>query len=225
MNNLDDIFTVKYLNGYYRRNRTLINIALVITLFFFIMGYLFFDINSLYEEETLSIENMEESYYNYEEYIDDTDAQLIDSILEDTSLEGFIELFMHNLIIDYTALFGGIFISIPTLIITANNVSMFGGIFSSIDMLMILTSVMPHGIFEIPSSLFALIGGFMITRYELRIIRGILSSHSTVVLEWNNSMNLLKDIILTIIIVFILLLLAAFIETFITPYIILLVYL
>ncbi len=83
--------------------------------------------------------------------------------------------------------------------------------------------IIPHGIFEIPSSVFALSGALMITSFELKIIKGVLSSKTTVKEEIENSIYLIKDAIISVGIVFLLLIIAAFIETFITPILLLMI--
>lgn len=81
---------------------------------------------------------------------------------------------------------------------------------------MILVAVMPHGIFEIPSGIFAMAGGLMLFITEINVIKAILTRNS-VKEAINDSDKLIKDAIISTIIVFILLVIAAFIEIFITP--------
>ena len=63
----------------------------------------------------------------------------------------------------------------------------------------------------------------MITSFELKIIKGVLSSKTTVKEEIENSIYLIKDAIISVGIVFLLLIIAAFIETFITPILLLMI--
>ena len=213
--NLKNIFTREYIGGYYKRNQKVIKLALIIFVLLFLLGFFTYNINNL--------GNDNKSLLHSKDLQDNLSNALVDknTLLSDSNFEGFIELYSHNLFVDLFAIFGGLLFSIPTLFFTAENVAMFGGIFSTVQLPLLLTSIIPHGIFEIPSSFFGLVGGLMFTQFELRILRGLFSGKSSVKSEWNNSQDLLKDILLTIIIVIILLFIAALIELFVTPYLIL----
>lgn len=162
--------------------------------------------------------NPEEDYFNQgTDVIVENNEDVTSNLFKDYSFEGFIDLFLYNFSIDFGCIVGGLFLSIPSLIITFVNACQIGVLFCDVDFLLILFGVIPHGIFEIPSSIFAFSGALMLTSFELKILNGILSSKTSVEEELNNSIYLVKDAIISVGIVFVLLIIAAFIETFITP--------
>ncbi|WP_292474593.1 stage II sporulation protein M [Methanosphaera sp.] len=167
--------------------------------------------------------NYEEDYFNEGTDVITENNVDITNLFEDYSFEGFITLFLYNFSIDFGCILGGLVFSLPSLIITFVNASQIGVIFSELNFIIILLGIIPHGIFEIPSSVFALSGALMITSFELKIIKGVLSSKTTVKEEIENSIYLIKDAIISVGIVFLLLIIAAFIETFITPILLLMI--
>jgi len=140
----------------------------------------------------------------------------IPGVNPDFSVNTFIALTVHNIIQDLTCLIGGLFFFIPSLLISALNAYNFFSIFLSWPFEVILYGILPHGIFEIPSSIFALAGAIMLFKTELKVIKGIVSRKTTIKEQINESQYLIKDAIITIFIVIILLVIAGFIETFIT---------
>lgn len=185
------------------------------------------DYEKVYYDEPYNDEryplNYEEDYFNEGTDVITENNDSITNLFEDYSFEGFINLFLYNFSIDFGCILGGLVFSIPSLIITFVNASQIGVIFSEVNFIIILLGIIPHGIFEIPSSVFALSGALMITSFELKIIKGILSSKTTVKEEIENSIYLIKDAIISVGIVFLLLIIAAFIETFITPILLLMI--
>lgn len=185
------------------------------------------DYEKVYYDEPYNDEryplNYEEDYFNEGTDVITENNNSITNLFEDYSFEGFINLFLYNFSIDFGCILGGLVFSIPSLIVTFVNASQIGVIFSEVNFIIILLGIIPHGIFEIPSSVFALSGALMITSFELKIIKGILSSKTTVKEEIENSIYLIKDAIISVGIVFLLLIIAAFIETFITPILLLMI--
>lgn len=185
------------------------------------------DYEKVYYDEPYNDEryplNYEEDYFNEGTDVITENNDSITNLFEDYSFEGFINLFLYNFSIDFGCILGGLVFSIPSLIVTFVNASQIGVIFSEVNFIIILLGIIPHGIFEIPSSVFALSGALMITSFELKIIKGILSSKTTVKEEIENSIYLIKDAIISVGIVFLLLIIAAFIETFITPILLLMI--
>lgn len=185
------------------------------------------DYEKVYYDEPYNDEryplNYEEDYFNEGTDVITENNDDITNLFEDYSFEGFINLFLYNFSIDFGCILGGLVFSIPSLIVTFVNASQIGVIFSEVNFIIILLGIIPHGIFEIPSSVFALSGALMITSFELKIIKGILSSKTTVKEEIENSIYLIKDAIISVGIVFLLLIIAAFIETFITPILLLMI--
>lgn len=168
--------------------------------------------NELYES------NFEENYSDQQtDVIIENNEDVTSNLFQDYSFEGFIDLFFYNFTIDFECILGGLLLAIPSVIITFVNACQIGVLFNDVNFIIILFGVIPHGIFEIPSSVFAFSGALMLTSFELKIIKGILSSKTTVNEELNSSIYLVKDAIISTGIVFILLIIAAFIETFITP--------
>lgn len=185
------------------------------------------DYEKVYYDEPYNDEryplNYEEDYFNEGTDVITENNNSITNLFEDYSFEGFIKIFLYNFSIDFGCILGGLVFSIPSLIVTFVNASQIGVIFSEVNFIIILLGIIPHGIFEIPSSVFALSGALMITSFELKIIKGILSSKTTVKEEIENSIYLIKDAIISVGIVFLLLIIAAFIETFITPILLLMI--
>ena len=180
------------------------------------------DYDKVYYDEAYPNEfyelNNEEDYFNQDPEVPvENTEDIASNLFEDYSFEGFVDLFQYNFSIDFGCIIGGLFLSIPSLIITFINACQIGVLFSEVNFIIILFGVIPHGIFEIPSSVFAFSGALMLTSFELKIVKGILSSKTTVNEELNNSIYLVKDAIISSGIVFVLLTIAAFIETFITP--------
>lgn len=239
---LKNHFSEEYLKGYFSRNRNIFIIALLVCILFAGIGFIYYDEIDVYADdgEYLAnvIENVKmegslignvdgENYDNlhYEDLDSDNfyENDTADMLFKDYNIIGFIELFVHNFSIDISCILGGFLLSIPTLILTFINEVMFGALFGQTPLVIILFGVMPHGIFEIPSSLFALAGGLMLTKMELKLVKGLLSSNSSIRYEFKQSIPLIKDALLSAGIVYILLSIAAFIETFITPLTLLLV--
>ena len=170
-----------------------------------------------YPNEPYELE-YEEDYFNQDsDVIVENNEDIASNLFEDYSFKGFVDLFLYNFSIDFACIIGGLFLSIPSLLITFTNACQIGVLFSEVNFIILLFGVIPHGIFEIPSSVFAFSGALMLTSFELKILKGILSSKTTVNDELNKSIYLVKDAIISVGIVFVLLTLAAFIETFITP--------
>lgn len=144
------------------------------------------------------------------------DCELKNADLEIT-FEGFLALFIHNVSQDLSCLIGGLFLAIPSLFISFINATNFISLFVKLPFPMLLFGILPHGIFEIPSSIFALAGALMLFNFELNILKGIFSSKTTVKEKFNESECLIKDAIITAVIVIVLLFIAALIENYITP--------
>lgn len=217
--NLMDIFRKDYQKGYFSRNKKIFIISIILLLLFAFIGYLAYDEINVYEldeeyEKEIEGRLVSEDEDNFGLIVDDN---ITNALFKDYSISGFSELFFHNLSIDLLCIVGGLFLSIPTLITSFINGAMFGAIFAESPLYLVLFGVLPHGIFEIPSSLFALAGGLMLTNVELKLVKGLFSRKYTVKEKYHESAPLIKDAILSAFIVFILLFIAAFIETFITP--------
>lgn len=156
---------------------------------------------------------------NPNEYMDENKYRetVFNSLFADYNFMGFVNLFWHNFSIDFECILGGLLLSIPSIITTFINAGQIGALLSQVNFIIILFGVAPHGIFEVPSSLFALAGAFMLTSFEFKMVNAILSSYTTIKDEINLSSYLIKDAIISAEIVLILLIIAAFIETFVTP--------
>ena len=197
---LKEIFEKEYMKGYFHRNK---KIFIVSILLFFILG----SIGTILDANTMNM---------HSKGIAENVPSNNNSQYQDSTFEGFIVLFIHNFIQDFTAVIGGLLLFIPTLFITFVNATNMITLFVKGQPLLILLGVLPHGIFEIPSSFFAIAGGMMLFITELNVIKALIKRES-VKEALNDSENLIKDVILTVVIIFVLLLLAALVETFITP--------
>ena len=188
------------MKGYFHRNK---KIFIVSILLFFIIG----SIGTILDANTMNIDSKN---------ITGNVSSNNDALFKDSNFEGFIVLFIHNFINDFTAVIGGLLFFIPTLIITSINATNMITVFVKLPPLIILLGIIPHGIFENPSSIFAIAGGIMLFKTEINVIKALIKRES-VKQAFNDSEALVKDAILTVVIIFVLLLLAALIETFITP--------
>lgn len=199
--NLREIFDRNYLKGYLHRNK---KIYLVSIILFVILG----SVGTLTGSDTMNIDfdkNLEES----------VQSNGYSEILYDNTFTGFLLLFLHNFMLDFTSIIGGLFLFVPTLYLAFINATNFITLFVKSDPLMLLLGVLPHGIFEIPSSIVAMAGGLMLFITEINIIRAVFTGKG-VRNAINDSQTLIKDALISIMIVFVLLITAAFIETFIT---------
>ncbi len=173
-------------------------------------------LEKVYYEDSFDDENYVEEEYEYTDSVEYND-DVFNSLFSDYNFEGFVNLFLYNFSIDFGCILGGLLLSIPSMIITFINAGQIGALFSQVDFIIILFGVLPHGIFEIPSSLFALAGALMLTSFELKMIKGILGGKTSAIEEIDRSIYLVKDAVISVEIVFALLVTAAFIETFVTP--------
>ena len=243
---LKDLIRTDYVKNYFNRNKNIFTISLIIFVLFSVMGAFVFDIEEIVEQtgidqkintqKTVNAyvadeDSVEKIYYedswneeypleeNLIEYEDENEYResVFNSLFADYNLMGFVNLFWHNFSIDFECILGGLLLSIPSLITTFINAGQIGALFSQVDFIIILFGVVPHGIFEVPSSLFALAGAFMLTSFEFKMVNAILSSSTTIKEEINRSSYLVKDAIISAEIVLVLLIIAAFIETFVTP--------
>ena len=243
---LKDLIRTDYVKNYFNRNKNIFTISLIIFVLFSVMGAFVFDIEEIVEQtgidqkintqKTVNAyvadeDSVEKIYYedswneeypleeNLIEYEDENEYResVFNSLFADYNLMGFVNLFWHNFSIDFECILGGLLLSIPSLITTFINAGQIGALFSQVDFIIILFGVVPHGIFEVPSSLFALAGAFMLTSFEFKMVNAILSSSTTIKDEINRSSYLVKDAIISAEIVLVLLIIAAFIETFVTP--------
>lgn len=202
INNLLEIFTIRYLKEYVHRNLNLLLISLIVFLIATALGYICSDmILTLMPELALH------------------STSLIDAIFM-----SFLEIFPHNLSIDWLVIISGIFLSIISIIITLYNGMLIGYYLVATTPIEFLFGIVPHGIFEIPSSIVALTGAFLITILEIRIIKGLFDKNITIKQTLNNNRYVIKDIIATFYYVFILLLIAGIIESTITPLLLYTVY-
>lgn len=243
---LDDLVRIDYLKNYFDRNEKIFISSFIIFILFVVIGALVFDIEDIMGQtgidqkinplKTADVyvvgeDSLEKVYYedswnnnslveeNLIEYGDDTEYReaVFTSLFADYNFIDFVNLFWHNFSIDFGCILEGLLLSIPSLIVTFLNAGQIGALLSQVDFIIILFGVAPHGIFEFPSSFFALAGAFMLTLFEFNLVNGILSSSTTVKEEINRSAYLVKDAIISAEIVFVLLIIAAFIETFVTP--------
>jgi stage II sporulation protein M len=129
----------------------------------------------------------------------------------------FTDLFKHNFMIDLTCIIGGLTFSIYSLIVNFVNGAMVGYILRLAPKEIFILGIVPHGIFEIPSSVVAFVGSLSVTKIEINLIKGILQNNKTFKGELHNSRQLFKDVLISLLLVMILLIIAGFIEAYITP--------
>ena len=236
---MNDVFDFNYIGGYFSRNKKIYTLAIVVFFIFIMVGAMAGeDIMTDYlEDETYGDSYSSEDYFDtsipeielnffkrMDSYENEESTDDYSSLFEGYNIGGFLNLFMHNFSIDLGCVLGGLLLSIPTLVMAFINGANIGAIFAYSPWIVILFGIIPHGIFEIPSSVVSLAGGFMVTLLELRILKGIFTSKTSVKEEYERSIPLIKDIIISVMIIFVLLFIAAFIETFITPVLLFLIY-
>lgn len=206
--NLKEVYDKEYIRGYFKRNKKIYLTSIII---FILLGLSLFMIFGSSQPISFNSENF-----------DEIPKATLEELSAGFTLEEYLSLTLHNIIQDLTCLLGGLIFGIPTLIITMINSYNFTSIFLTFPLKPLLFGILPHGIFEIPSSIVALAGGIMLFLSEINVIKGLFSKNTTVGQKIDESQYYIKDAIISIAIVLVLLIIAGCIETFITP--VLLVY-
>lgn len=188
-------FYINQFIDYINRNKIFYLVSILLFLASMAVGY------SLVSVE--DIESISESSFNT---IEDWDKP-----------HRFLELFEHNFTIDLSCILGGITFSIYSLILNFINGVMVGYVLRLAPTTIFILGVVPHGIFEIPSSIVAFVGSLSVTKIEINLIKGVLQNGKTFKGELYNSRDLFKDVIISLMLVMLLLLIAGFIEAYITP--------
>ena len=129
-----------------------------------------------------------------------------------------IDLFTHNLSVDLITVIGGLLFSTVSLVVTIFNGVSIGSLFG-FDLTFACSSILPHGIFEYAATVLALCIAFRLTKVEIAIVKNrnfkdTLKEHKTD----------FKDALLLFIIMIVLLVIAAFIEAHVTELVIRWVY-
>lgn len=192
---LKDIFNKDNIKGYFYRNKKLIIIAVLIFILSFIIGVLFWDL--------------------FRDYIIEALKHIAEDISDNPSTETK-NIYFNNLEIAFVIILSGLFLSIFTVIILFLNGLVIGFVYSIAPIGMSLLYTLPHGIFEIPGILLAVVCSFLMTKLEINILKGILQNGKTFRGQLNNSIVIIKDIILSIVMIIVLLSIAAVIEGFVT---------
>jgi len=128
------------------------------------------------------------------------------------------ELFIHNLGVDLIIVAGGIFLSIPSLILTIFNAVDIAAVFG-LDFKFASASILPHAIFEYLATVLGLTIAFLITKLEIRIIKAKNIKNTLI-----ENQTILKDILVLFLVMVVLLIIAAIIEGHITGMIVNMVY-
>lgn len=192
---MKEIFTIDYIKSYISRNANYFIISIIIFLISALLGFYF---------------------NNYFNNILPDHFRMATSIIDEINVD-FRDIFIHNIFIDLSVVFNGFLFSIDSIITTVLNGVLLGYAFSRVNTILFVVGITPHGIFEIPSSIFALAGALMLTHFTINMAKAALSKNNTMKDEYhNNSCYLLEAYIVTFIICFILLAVAAFIEGNIT---------
>ena len=135
-----------------------------------------------------------------------------------STFNDFLSIFTHNVLIDWAVVLTGFLFSIYGFIITIFNGCLIGGVLKVATPLQFIVGIVPHGIFEIPSSVIAMVGSLIATTWEIKMIKAFLSKNKDIHEEYSKNKYMLKDIVATILYIFILLVIAGIIESTITPY-------
>ncbi len=125
----------------------------------------------------------------------------------------FWGIFLNNLMASIIIFFGGLIFALPSMISCYSNFLILGVTFrifwKSAGLLKIFSSILPHGIFELPAVFIAFI---LALNIAIQIVRSILSIESP-----GFSKIFKRSLMIYIKIVIPLLLIAAFIEVYLTP--------
>ncbi|RAP54645.1 MAG: hypothetical protein BZ137_01175 [Methanosphaera sp. rholeuAM130] len=188
-------FYIEELTQYIDRNKKFYMISIFLFLFSMAIGYSLVsadEIESINDESFTPIEDWDKPFQ-------------------------FIDLFKHNFAIDLTCILGGLTFSIYSAIVNFINGVMVGYVLRLAPTAIFLLGIVPHGIFEIPSSIVAFVGSLSVTQIEINLIKGVLQNNKTFKGELHKSRYLFKDVLISLLLVMVLLILAGFIEAYITP--------
>ena len=116
------------------------------------------------------------------------------------------DLFLHNLFADLIVIVGGLLFSVISVLIIIFNAISIGMPFGT-DLTFFSVTILPHGIIEYAASIFSLACAFKITKLEVEMIKT--KSFTNVLKEHRRE---LKDILIMIAVVVVLLAVAAVIE-------------
>ena len=189
--------------GFFKRNKKIIIVAVVIMLLSAVAGCA---ISSIYAGDDLKgkvSEGLFEVSHNKTNDVKSGDDVNINAI----------ELFIHNITANLIVIVLGLFFSIFSVLITVFNGISIGSIFG-VDWTFACVSVLPHAIIEYFAGAIALAAAFLVTKLEIKAIKNR-SIRSTLA----ESKVELNDLLTFIIIVAVLLAVAAVIEGNITPFI------
>ena len=188
-------FYYNQLKGYFERNKNFFIVSVLLFLFSIAIGYMIVT----------------------DENIHDINSDSFTPIEDWDKSSQFIDLFKHNFLIDLSCILMGITFSIYPFVINLINGIMVGYILKLAPYEIFLLGIVPHGLFEIPSSIVAFVGSLTVTKIEINLIKGILQRDKTFKGELYNSKDLFKDVLISIILIMILLIISGFIEAYITP--------
>ena len=194
--NFMEIFTKEYVKEYFKRNKNLILISILVLVLSSIFGML---ISEYIKQAIMTV--LHEMVNNFPQ--------------NQGVIKEAVYLFFNNMRVDMLVILFGIFFSVISIAITISNGIIIGFTSTLVNPTAFIVGIFPHGIFELSASVIALTCAFIITKFEIRIIKGLIDKH--VKEEFHDNIFMIKDIILSIIIVIILLALAAIIEAGITP--------
>lgn len=191
-----EIISIQYLKEYIHRNKLLIVIAALIFILSALIGVFISDLINEYMMEILK--------------------EMVNSIPPNISVtEEAGYLFTNNITANFWILLGGILFSVMSVLIILVNGIVLGFTYTLINPIQFVVGIFPHGIFELTATTLSLVGAFIITKLEIKLISALLEHRFNE--ELRNSGILVKDIVLTFLITFILLVIAAIIEAGITP--------
>ena len=190
--------------GFFKRNRTIIIVAIVIMFLSALAGCA---VSSIYADDNHKGKITEGLF----EVAQNKTGNLTGT--EDIGINP-LELFVHNLTADLIAIVLGLVFSIFSVLLTVFNGFSIGSIFG-MDLTFAFVSVLPHAIIEYLAGALALSAAFLITKLEIkaiknRDIRGTLAESKVEI----------NDLLTLIVIIVVLLAVAAVIEGWITPIIV-----
>ncbi|MCQ2964385.1 MAG: stage II sporulation protein M [archaeon] len=184
------IFNKQFIKEFFKRNKKLLIIAITIVFISFIGGIIY---------RYMAVPNHSEL----------TNALITKGHVNP---DPFFPIFSHNIISSILMLIGGFVISIPSLIMSVMNGLMMGSIVG-VDPTFGLIGLIPHGIFELLADVFSLTGAFIITKFEINIIKAIISNELSIKDVISSSKDIYKELILIFVIIVILLIIGGIFET------------
>ncbi len=194
--NIFEIFSKKYLKGYFSRNKIFILVSVLILVLSAFLGVVL----GTFIKEYL-IEVLKELFLSLPN--------------NPTVYDEAIFIFQNNIRANTIIMAGGLLFSIFSILAVIFNGIIIGFTYTMVSPIIFIVGITPHGIFELPAIILSLAGAFIITKLEVNLLDALIKK--SLKEEIKKSGTIFKDIVLTYIMIFIFLIFAAIIEAGVTP--------